>query len=169
MTTLDSIMRELIADMPQGGTMPALRFFEPKPKFISYMVSRFKGYGPVYDVGAGDGYTTQRLNDAGVNTNAIDLSFRAGMKYPVEIANAVDYAYLPDSCVMFCRPCHGPWVEVTIAHALRCGVSGFIYVGLSKNIDSDLGRFKNKFKRELSGAGKSRECVMAWKKPKPKA
>lgn len=152
-----SIFEDLIGGMPQGQILPSLRFFEPRKSFISYMVSR--PAATVYDVGAGDGFASHQLRNAGVDARPIDLNYRSGRKYPVEIANAVEYDYEPQSYLMFCRPCHGPWVEVTIHYALRQGVAGFIYVGLRKNFEDDLGEYASRFKRVMTNAGKDRESV----------
>ena len=155
---MSSLLREMIIYMPQGLTLGANRFFEPSKKFLNYMSAQF-GNTLVYDVGAGDGYTAKRLNDLGVTTRAIDLSYRDGQKYPVEIANAVDYEYLSHSCVMFCRPCHGPWVECAIDQALSRGVTTFLYIGFRKNLRDDLGAYTKRFHNVLRMAGRDRESV----------
>lgn len=118
--------------------------------------------GLIYDVGAGSGHVAKRLTEAGAEVTAIDITRRSDSVFPVVLANSVLFDYEPGSCVMFCRPCHGPWVAVTIEHALLCGVTRFIYTGKRENAAYDLGEFEDRFVLRLTGAGEDGEDVYEW-------
>lgn len=158
------MIERLLAAQPQGSTLPALRFFEPKPSFTNFMRSRFSGQ-LIYDIGAGCGHVAEALAMAGLNITAFDLSHRANAWFPVEIGNAITWNYEPGSVAMFCRPCHGVFVEASIERLRHFGVSTVIYAGLAHNVDADLGIFRRYFKCVLTHAGRDNESVYIWQIP----
>lgn len=157
----NTVLRDLVSEMPQGGLLPSLQFFKPAPRFLEWMKVYCKGRGVVYDVGAGCGHVTRKLIQAGVGTVALDLNYRENAEVEVEISNSVLYEYLPDSVVMFCRPCHGPFVELTIDRAIRCRAGSILYVGKPSKVAGDLGQFRKRFRRVLSNAGEEGEAIYA--------
>lgn len=140
--------------------LPPLKFFRPKWNFVTFMEQSFKGR-TIYDVGAGMGHVTKELVQVGLNVIGFDINLRDG-EYPVQPGNGLTYSYEPGSVAMFCRPCHGFFVEMSIQRALYCGVTTFVYVGLGRNIRHDLGSFRHHFKLKLRNAGSTKECVWIW-------
>lgn len=153
-------MSELAAffGVPVGGTLPAIRYFAPRPKFLAYMIANYKRKH-LYDVGAGSGHVARALTDAGLKVTALDLYHQDFERFPITLADATTYPYEPDSAIMFCRPSHEGSVAKTIATAVKCGVSDILYVGLPANRREDFGDYYRLFRRVLSDAGGKRENV----------
>lgn len=143
---------------PLGGTLPYVKFFEPKPKFAKWMTKTF-GRKQIYDCGCGVGHVAKCLRDAGMKVTAIDANYRDASAVEVEIADATTYAYPSGSVVMLARPCHGFFSEGVIEQALIRGVAAIVYVGKAKNVRDDLGDNYRNFKKEMDFAGKEREGV----------
>jgi hypothetical protein len=122
-----------------GITLPATKFFHPNNTFIEYMNANFDHKKLIYDVGAGCGHISKLLMKSDFNVEALDLIRRDKTEYSITYANSLIYNFVPGSVVMFCRPCHGLFVLSTIDNAIACGVSIFLYVGLGKNVNDDLG------------------------------
>jgi len=141
-----------------GGTLPNIRFFEPRTKFIRWMVEQF-GTKHVYDCGAGVGHVARELTNAGMRITALDINYREAEEFCVDIADATDYSFPSGSVVMLCRPCHGVFPHATIDQAILRGVSAIVYVGKTKNLKGDTGEWAAEFKKELTGAGADRENV----------
>lgn len=145
------------------GVLPSQKFFEPKPKFIAHMKKHYRKW-KVYDVGCGVGHVTAALHKAGLKSvKALDTLKRDSQEAKVEFGDGTTYPYKSGSVVMFCRPCHGWFVEPAISHAIRCDAGAILYVGLSKNVKDDLGRYYRKFKRVLTNVGKDKENLWVMK------
>jgi hypothetical protein len=152
-------IRKLVTQRILGGSLPCLKFFEPKPRFIRWMKRSYPG-SLIYDVGAGLGHVAQVLSEQGLRALALDLNYRESQEnFPVVIADGESYQYQPNSIVMLCRPCHGQFVEEVASQAIRCNVAVVMYVGLDRNIEIDLGIHQDGFKLSLSGAGRDGEGV----------
>lgn len=148
---------------PLGLDLAGIQFFKPTNKFLEYMNSNFKKAW-IYEVGAGMGHASKLLKDEKFHLiEAIDSSIRDGAVYPVEIADGTNYKYDLDSTILICRPCHGLFCEAVIEQSIRRRASAIIYVGLSKNAGSDLGRFRKLFKFEAAGVGEDKERVYVWR------
>jgi uncharacterized UPF0146 family protein len=159
-----STIRHLATLMGQGKILPAIKFFEPRPKFLKWMRKTYDGR-LIYDIGAGCGHVARALSDLGMEVKAIDINYReSGVGFPVEISNAEAYAYKPDSIAMICRPCHGEFAEQVIFKAWKCGVAAVLYVGLEKNFKNDLGPHFSSFKPALKNAGEEGETVLIWER-----
>jgi hypothetical protein len=141
-----------------GGTLPAIRFFEPKRKFIRYLVANNKDM-LLYDIGAGVGHVARALAEAGLSVMALDLYRRDDEQFPIILADATAYVYKAGSGLLFCRPSHEGFVEKTIATGLKCGVSQILYVGLPTNRRQDLGVYSRRFRKVLSDAGEGNESL----------
>lgn len=154
-------IRKLLNERHLGGMLPAMKFFEPKARFLRWMK---RGYANsvIYDVGAGIGHVAKALSEQGQKVLAIDLNYRETEEnFPVLIADGESYEYQANSVVMVCRPCHGRFMEEVIAQAIRQKVAAILYVGLEKNVESDLSIYRGKFEHVLTGAGLEGEEV--WK------
>jgi hypothetical protein len=144
------------------AVLPAQKFFEPNKAFLAYMKKHHR-LSYIYDVGAGQGHVTKALRKAGLKkVNAIDLFSREGAVVKVTHANSMDYPYKSGSVVMLCRPCHGTFVESTIARALLRRVSTIIYVGLTKNVKNDLSGYYRKFKKVANNVGEDGENIWVY-------
>ena len=141
-----------------GGTIPAIRFFCPRPRFIQYMAANYRGR-LLYEIGAGAGHVARALADSGLTITAFDLYHQDFEEFPITIVDATTYTYPPESVIMFCRPSHERFVEKTIARALQCGVTEILYVGLPMNRRQDLGGYNGRFRRILTDVGRKRENV----------
>lgn len=162
-----SAMRDLATLFGQGKILPAIRFFEPRPKFLKWMKKTYADK-LIYDIGAGCGHVSKALSEIGMEVKAIDINYReCGINFPIEISNAETYHYKPGSIAMLCRPCHGEFAERTIFQAWKCGVDAVLYVGLEKNFFGDLGPHLSSFKQEMKNAGSGNEIVLVWKRMFP--
>lgn len=152
-------IRKLATQHNLGGTLPPIKFFEPTARFLRWMKDTYRNE-IVYDVGAGVGHVAQALSKRGIKVLGIDISYRESTNLSqVLIADGESYKYLPDAVVMLCRPCHGQFTGEVIAQALRCKVAAVLYVGLERNVEADLGVYRDGFTPVLTGAGREGECV----------
>lgn len=140
------------------GNLPDLEFFQPLPLFVDWAAARWRDR-LIYDVGAGRGHVSRALADAGLDMRALDLYYRQTLAFPVEIADGETEVYHPGSVVMICRPCHGDFTYRVSRRAAVCGAHEVVYVGLERNVESDLGMGLRAFHRVLIRAGKDHESV----------
>ena len=131
-----------IDDECARGTLPSHKFFEPTKTFVSVMGKKF-GKRLIYDVGAGMGHVANALSKSKKfkNVVALDMNARIGAEFKIKMVDATSYGFSPLGVVMFCRPCHGLFVNDAIDNALECGVKDIVYVGLEKNVSDDLGDY----------------------------
>ena len=146
-----------------GRSLPAIKFFEPKPKFLAWMKREYPE-ALIYDVGAGCGHVAEALRKKGLKVLGLDIHEREGETGSrVLVADGETYSYEAGSVVMVCRPCHGEFMERVIERAILCKASAILYVGLEKNVEIDLGRHMAKFTMALPGAGLEDEKVWTWR------
>jgi uncharacterized UPF0146 family protein len=141
-----------------GGTLPAMRYFVPRPQFTQYMAANYKGK-LLYDIGAGVGHVARALADSGLDVIALDMYRREEEQFSITLANGTSYEYEAGSIVMLCRPSHDGYVRAVIQTALSRGVQEIVYVGLPKNTALDLGAYRHKFRRVLRNVGAAGENV----------
>jgi SAM-dependent methyltransferase len=113
-------------------------FFRPTPLFVRWMKTHHSGQH-VFDVGCGTGNTASMLAKAGMKVTALDLEPRMESEFDVIKADATEYAFEKGSVLLFCRPCHNGFVEKTLTKGIMCGVADIVYVGLTNNLQFDLG------------------------------
>lgn len=155
-------IRNLATEMMLGRSLPALKFFEPKPRFLAWMKREYPET-LIYDVGAGCGHVAEALQKKGLLVLGLDIHERGGTEgCPVLIADGETYSYEAGSVVMLCRPCHGEFAERVVERAITCKASTILYVGLEKNVKMDLGRYAKKFKLSLKDAGLEGEKIWTW-------
>lgn len=133
------------------------RFFEPAPAFFAW-AKKFLRNQFVFEVGAGDGHTSEGLREIGIAGIGLDL-FPEGKTIR---GDGTCYPFIAATTVMLCRPCHGDFVAVTIQHALTRGVTTLVYVGLVRNVEGDLQGHRKHFRLLLSDAGVDGEKVWVW-------
>jgi hypothetical protein len=134
-------------------------FFEPTANFIRWMKAQFSGK-LIYEVGCGVGNLSAALAKAGLRVTAIDLAPRSESEFDVIKADSTQFPFEKDSVVMFCRPSHSGFVEKTLTKAIQSHVSHILYVGLTKNLQDDLGSIHDRFTKRRAGAvGHSGEQV----------
>jgi hypothetical protein len=136
-------------------------FFQPTTNFIRWMTVQFGGE-LIYDLGSGMGHVAKALATAGLHVIALDLVPRTASVSEFEVlrADSTQYPFQKDSVVMFCRPSHSGFVEKTLTKAIQSRVSHILYVGLTKNLQDDLGSLHDRFtKRRIGSVGHSGECV----------
>lgn len=118
-----------------------MKFFEPNARFFEFLNS-FDDDAIFVDIGCGEGHVTKAITEAG--HKAFGLEFRLEVVAPemlmngVYIMDATKFQYLPPMVPLLCRPCHGPFPRTAIDQALK-GADHVYYVGLSKNLQNDLG------------------------------
>jgi len=144
--------------------LPGHKFFIPTASFITNMVKLFKGKN-IFDVGAGCGHVAQSLEKTKKfkNVAALDLLGREDQEFPVYKCDARSFPYPEDSVMIFCRPCHGRFVEDTIRQAQTRKAFAVVYAGLSKNKASDLGRYSRKFTLVGEHVGMDDENLWVWR------
>ena len=114
----------------------------------------------VYEVGCGVGNTASMLAKAGLHVTAIDLQPRTESEFPVVRGDSTQHQFEKGSVLLFCRPCHNGFVEKTLSRGILCGVADIVYVGLTKNLQDDLGSLHDRFaKRRIGVVGHSDERV----------
>jgi hypothetical protein len=137
------------------------KYFNPTPVFIRWMQAHFKDK-LICEIGAGVGHVSKALSEAGLRVTALDLAPRTASvsEFDVIKADSTHYPFEKDSVVMFCRPSHSGFVEKTLTKAIQSHVSHILYVGLTKNLQDDLGSLHDRFtKRRIGRVGHSGECV----------
>jgi hypothetical protein len=135
------------------------RYFHPTPVFIRWMQAQFKGK-LIYDIGAGTGHVSKALAKAGLRVTAIDLEPRTESQFDVIKADSTEYQFEKGSVVLICRPCHNGFVVKTLTRGILCGVAEIVYVGLTRNLEDDLGSLHDRFtKRRVGLVGHSGERV----------
>ncbi len=160
---VDTLAHPLAGLMPVGGTLSDAQWFKPARTFIAWFKQQFGSEIRVYEAGSGMGHTAKALSDVGKKIIAIDANYRPGSVFRAEIADATEYDYLSDCPVLICRPCHGAFCEAVIQRAVTCRSNAVIYVGLAKNANGDLGKFRRYFKLALRNAGEDKESVYIWR------
>jgi hypothetical protein len=134
-------------------------FFHPTPQFVRWMKAHHSGTH-IYEVGCGRGNTASMLAKAGLRVTAIDLEPRTDSEFDVIKADSAEYQFEKDSVVLICRPCHNGFVVKTLTRGILCGVADVVYVGLTKNLEDDLGSLHDRFtKRRVGLVGHSGERV----------
>lgn len=148
-----------------GVTLPKLKFFNPNKKFLPFMVKSFAKQN-VFDVGAGCGHIAEMLQQSKKfkRVFGIDIFTRDEMEFPVYKADARSFPFPPKSVVMFCRPCHGCFVEDVISNAISRKAKAIVYIGLEKNLLDDLQGYLPLFKRVATKVGEDGECIWLMKK-----
>jgi hypothetical protein len=136
------------------------RFFGPLPAFLEAM-QPFLGL-EIVDVGTGRGHVAAALAAGGHTVTAIDIE-TDGTDYPVTLADAVTFAYPPGSVALLCRPCHSPFfTRPALERMIECDVRAVIYVGLRKNVSTDLGGRRRLFRRAATNVGVTDESFYLW-------
>lgn len=153
------MIQNLMNGRIHGALLPSQKFFNPTVRFLRWMKRQYPS-AVIYDVGSGLGHVAQALFERGLKVLALDLHFRESREeYPVVIVDGESYEYESGSVVMLCRPCHGQFSEEVISQAVRCNAAVVLYVGLDRNVDDDLGVFREQFTKTLSQAGEDGETV----------
>lgn len=142
--------------------LPAGRFFEPTTSFGAWMTTQFDGV-PIWDVGAGAGHIARELHERGMRVIAIDILARANSVFHVYNIDGAAAGYNKGSVVMLCRPCHGYFPDAVIRQAISCRVGAIVYVGLPKNVKTDLGKYRKNFKMECAKVGLNGERIYVWR------
>ena len=141
-----------------------MTFFEPSKKFLDWLVKLAAGR-PIIDCGCGDGHVTLALSDRGANVIGLDLYARDEWSLERNILLEMDANEFPfprNAIVLFCRPCHGGWVEQVVRKAKQ-KAEVILYVGLEKNLEEDLGDYAFKFKAFGRRCGKDEEFAWSMK------
>jgi len=143
--------------------LPDLDFFQPKEEFLAWLVTRIKGV-PVVEVGAGRGALSLALFRKGIQLTAIDLMTRNNPVYPVHQLDAMEFQYADRSIIIMARPCHGDWIAHLIGKVFNvCGC--FYYIGLRKNVKTDLQGWLESAELVYKNAGKDKEVVYCINNP----
>ena len=143
------------------AVLPTQVFFSPNKSFVSFMKKRF-GKKIIFDVGAGLGRVSKILFEAGMKPIAIDSNLRDKCEYQIINLDGTEFNYIPKSVVMLCRPCHGIFTQRVVDRAIFCKCSHVVYVGLTKNVKHDLGKYYSRFKRSVVNVGEDGENLYTW-------
>ncbi len=121
--------------------LPNQTFFRPTKRFVDWVVERAAGR-LIVDCGAGQGFLTKKLRDAGADVLALDVNEREKTFTEVVEVDCLQFDF-PRSCLpIIARPSHGPWIWRVVEHALQdwgsARAEAVLYVGKSSNVDRDL-------------------------------
>lgn len=157
-----TVLHSLFSDLPlHFRPLPSIKFFEPKQSFLDYMTEIYRDR-EVWDIGAGSGFVAHKLFQADMKVVALDIIAREAPYFPVMISNAITQQYPNTAVMLFCRPCHGGFASAAIYQGLRCGVRDYVYAGLPKNVNDDLGEFRRSFRRVTTKVGEENESLYTW-------
>lgn len=164
-------MREIIErhaeNMAASGiTLPRLRFFKPVDKFWDTLteVIADQKIKMVVDCGTGNGELPKEARlEHDIHMAGIDIVRREGNDYvEVHILAAHQMPCDNKTWRMACRPDHSGWVSPLVEKSLEEG-SGFIYVGLPKNVADDLGQYIEHCSHEtFSDVGEDGEMMVVF-------
>ena len=141
--------------------LPPNKFFQPKPAFLSWMVTQFSKH-LIYDVGAGVGHVSRLLQEYGLSVVAIDNNGRQGREFAVESVDGTSCGYRKGSVVMLCRPCHGWFPLQVVQQAIKCKAGAIVYIGLKENVNIDLAEYRKNFRLKLRNVGADGDRVYIW-------
>jgi hypothetical protein len=161
--TLRAMKAEFLGRVP--GAM--IRWFRPDVQFwvhLSYLRSTMPGVALV-DCGTGSADLPREATAKGFAMIGVDLQRRSG-ENPILIADSIDFPFSPTVWPIICRPCHDGFAELTFENAFKAGAGG-IYVGLTKNVENDLGDQRRRFKCMLGTVGEEGERLW-FAKPRAK-
>ena len=123
---------------------PRLRFFTPTPVFWQHLkkVQEENNVSMFIDCGTGNGeLPTEAKNDHDIKMGGVDIAKREGntvAEAQIMPAHLMPFNY--KIWALVCRPDHGGWARALLDKCQEDG-SGFIYVGLRKNMVLDLGDY----------------------------
>lgn len=142
-----------------------MRFFEPSPEFVPWLVQRYPT-ATFVDMGCGEGHLVRELlqhfeAETGVRGRALGVDLRALHEADLDgriiIGDATErlgvgkaqyrvessmLKTLLDPVMLFCRPCHGDFVEYTL-HVQQPPRA--VYIGRASKAQQDLGKFFEMF------------------------
>jgi hypothetical protein len=150
----DPLLRQMKNDMVRRIGGGAVRWFTPDAQFWSNLAALAVRNGrPItfIDCGTGMGHLPYEAQEKGFSMIGIDIG-RRDSGHPVAITDAIDFPFSPVVWPIICRPCHDGFAEVTFENARKAG-AGCIYVGLKKNVVSDLGGQRRHFREMFSTVG----------------
>lgn len=125
-------------------------FFRPTKKWIDWLIGYANGR-IIVDIGCGEGLLIKKLSEAGYNkVMGVDLLISDELKcdcygkgiHLLEIDtlsstfNRIFSSINHNMLFIFCRPCHGWWVEMTINNLPKN--ADVLYVGLEENLPRDI-------------------------------
>lgn len=114
-------------------------FFVPRSSFAQLVLETpWMRYRPHLDIGSGRGLLAATLALAGLEVSAIDILRRPTQEYPVTICDAATWGYEGRPVVWVARPCHDGWISDAFDRALSMDAMDLIYIGLERNVESDL-------------------------------
>jgi hypothetical protein len=125
-----------------------VRFFDPSARFLDWLAS-YAQPRIVFDVGCGEGHILHQLHVRNVKAIGIEPFWDQDREYyrtcsnavfPMEAQRVALLRKAPDSLVLFCRPCHGGWVEEVIE--LLPHSAEVLYISKPRNVAIDLMRYR---------------------------
>lgn len=149
------------------------KFFEPDEEFLMW-IKDYANNRLIVDCGAGKGHITRALHVMGCKVVGIDPyadytkfrdeNFRLRLGHIHMIPDQSEHsklAQMPNSLLLFCRPCHSSFVEDTIQNMHP--TSEALYITKPDNFDDydDLGEFKE-LAVEIPHKGTSQEDEKVW-------
>ncbi len=161
METIQQLMESVRGSM----TLPRLRFFEPNEEFWSVLedVQNEFDIDMFIDCGTGNGDLPAEAIDRNIKMAGIDIIKREGNNFSdVQIIPAHKIPSNPSVWRMVCRPNHSGWVEPLLEQSLQED-SGFIYVGLNRNIHIDLDDVLELYKFDMfTSVGEDNEIMLVF-------
>ena len=146
--------------------MPNQRFFTPTEAFWMALTDYSDEFRMIVDCGTGNGELPEEAIDRGIRMGGCDICPREG-NGPMRVHIVPAHLMTFDKMIwpMVCRPSHGPWVQHLFDISRESG-SGFIYVGLFKNLIVDLDMIHEPPYETIHDAGDDGEVMIVWK-PRP--
>lgn len=151
-----SLMQQLRLHAAANLRLGNLRFFTATPRFWEVMEQwREQCF---IECGAGTGDTTREALDKGFQFGAVDICERDGQHESVLILDATMLTFSRELWPILCRPNHSGWCREVMDLALPAS-AGFIYVGLERNTEIDLGEYAGKHDAVFESVGEDGECL----------
>ena len=144
------------------SSLPSHAFFNPTDDFWDLIRKiRFNKHRQVEltDCGCGFGITLKGAEERGIPLRGVDLVKRSGQHKAVEQLDATMLSWGPTRWPLICRPDGNGWCHDVITKARQQGASA-IYIGVARNYERDLSRFRTRRLKGVFGEDDERAWII---------
>lgn len=149
-------------DQMYDTSIPRLRFFVPTDLFWKKLKELSSKFSMVIDCGTGNGDLPEEAKSHNIKMAGVDIIQRDGNgPCEVQIIPAHRMPFSSNIWALACRPNHSGWCRDLQELAAESG-AGFIYIGMPKNIDTDVDIDLNPPNDLIPKAGEDGESMLVW-------